>query len=101
PSRFVDGQPDEPGSPLRTGNALAGRELFRGEGFGGFGGGEFTCASCHNLPTGLSAAVQDVPVGPNEESHLGLIRLGRSDLLPFKGPQLRNLADKLGMSLSA
>ncbi len=99
PGMLVDGAPDEPGSPLRTGDAVRGRELFTGGTV--LGQKEFTCASCHNPRTGLSHQVDPAGLtGPQGERHLGLIRLPRQDLLPFKGPQFRNLADKTGLFLS-
>jgi len=98
PGMLLDGAPDEPGSPLRTGDAVRGRELFTVGTV--LGQKEFTCASCHNPRTGLSHQVDPAGLtGPQGERHLGLIRLPRQDLLPFKGPQFRNLAEKTGLFL--
>src|SRR5207247_1507157 len=68
PGILVDGAPDEPGRPLRTGDAVQGRELFTVGTV--LGQKEFTCASCHNPRTGLSHQVDPAGLtGPQGERH--------------------------------
>jgi hypothetical protein len=43
---------------------------------------------------------EQIPLGTNSDHHLALAAIPRSDNLPFKIPQLRNLFDKAGMDLS-
>jgi len=75
------------------------------------------CRPCHTFPTGLGShklpvpggapggipmlALEDIPPGPNGEQHLFQLISLRSDELPFKVPQLRNLGDRLGMNLAS
>lgn len=91
------------GAPLPPGNAVAGLSLYRPPNPMLFG---FACSSCHTLPTGSSAAVKKVgdqfvplPLGPNGEARLGLVPLDSKTNRTLKVPQLRTLADKVGMEL--
>jgi hypothetical protein len=66
----------------------------------------FACSSCHTLPTGGSAGVTKIgdqfvplPPGPNGEARLGLVPLDSKTNRTLKVPQLRTLADKVGMEL--
>jgi hypothetical protein len=76
-------------NPLPSGNAEAGRKVFEQRFFhvGAIGQTEPTqrCDLCHNGDSGFG-----VEGGPN-------LRLFRNNGLPFKGAQLRNLPDKVGM----
>jgi YVTN family beta-propeller protein len=89
------------GSAMPLGTPLAGLSRFRLSGAQG-------CIHCHSLPTGLGAFMtfatnlnrwRDLPVGPNDEHHIAMIGVRRTQLLPFKIPSLRNLHEKIGMSL--
>jgi DNA-binding beta-propeller fold protein YncE len=88
------------GAPLPNGNASNG--LFT------FGDEQNTdaCILCHTLPTGLGTDMhfvsnhwEQIPPDTNSNHHLALVAIPRSDNLPFKIPQLRNLFDKTGMDL--
>jgi len=66
------------------------------------------CILCHTLPTGLGTDSQfngvrwnELPVSTNGSHHAALVASERTSTLPFKIPSLRNLPDKLGMSLDA
>jgi hypothetical protein len=66
------------------------------------------CVLCHTLPTGLGPDMhfvvnhwEQIPPGTNSDHHLAVVAIPRSDYLPFKIPQLRNLFDKTGMDLNS
>ena len=91
------------GAQLPNGNAQSGQLNFRSTAATGAG-----CIVCHTLPTGLGTDSQFIAgqwralaVSTNGSHHAALIELPRSSNLPFKVPSLRNLPDKLGMSLDA
>jgi YVTN family beta-propeller protein len=90
----LDGHFSLQGNPLPNGNAIRGIHEF-----GNFG--DESCFRCHSAPTGLSDDSFDIPRGPNGERHLTLIAFQRTEFNPFKSPQLRNLADKIGMSFNS
>ena len=102
PGQFVLGRGALPaGAPLPNGNPQNGQLLFRQT-----ANPATSCTLCHTLPTGLGTDLRfngiswvQVPLGTNSEHHIALIQLERSNQLPFKIPQLRNLFDKLGMDL--
>jgi DNA-binding beta-propeller fold protein YncE len=89
------------GEPLPSGNTSNGLAVFRSE---------LTpngCVLCHTLPSGLGTDMQfngirwvQIPAGSNSDHHLAMVALPRSDNLPLKIPQLRNLFDKTGMDLA-
>jgi hypothetical protein len=88
------------GAPLPNGNASNGLATFRNE------QAPNGCVLCHTLPTGLGPDMHFVvnhweqfPPGANSDHHLALVAIPRSDNLPFKIPQLRNLFEKTGMDL--
>jgi YVTN family beta-propeller protein len=101
PGLFVLGRGTLPaGAPLPNGNASNGLATFRDESSAN------GCVLCHTLPTGLGADMQfngtawvQIPPGTNSDHHIQLSDIPRSDNLPFKIPQLRNLFDKTGMDL--
>jgi DNA-binding beta-propeller fold protein YncE len=91
------------GANLQSGRPLSGRERFRQPGQAG-------CIHCHTLPTGLGphmnfitnqARWRELPSGSNGERHVALIGVRRSGLLPFKIPSLRNVGERLGMTLQS
>jgi DNA-binding beta-propeller fold protein YncE len=102
PGQFVLGRGALPaGAPLPNGNPQNGQLLFRQ-----ITNATTSCTLCHTLPTGLGTDLHftgnswvQVPLGTNFAHHISLIELERSNELPFKIPQLRNLFDKLGMDL--
>ncbi len=88
------------GAQLPNGNALAGENAFRLT-------TAQSCIVCHTLPGGIGtdsqffiSAWRELPVSTNGSHHTALVELPRSSNLPFKVPQLRNLFDKMGMSLA-
>jgi YVTN family beta-propeller protein len=101
PGQFALGRGALPaGAPLPAGNASNGLAAFRDESILN------SCVACHSLPTGLGPDAQfentrwvPLPPGTNSDHHISLVELPRSDNLPFKIPQLRNLFDKSGMDL--
>ncbi|HSY19902.1 MAG TPA: hypothetical protein VK815_16280, partial [Candidatus Acidoferrales bacterium] len=102
PGQFALGRGALPaGSPMPNGNAVNGQLLFRQT-----TNLPTSCTTCHTLPTGLGSDMRfnginwvQVPLGTNSDHHIGLIELERSQQLPFKAPQLRNMFDKFGMDL--
>jgi hypothetical protein len=88
------------GAQLPNGNPQNGQTDFRSTAATG-------CIPCHTLPTGLGTDSQfsrvwfELPVSTNGSHHAALIELQRSSNLPFKIPSLRNLTDKIGMSLTS
>ena len=86
-----------------------GEELPPGRGTPKEGEKVFTlqgCIVCHTLPAGLGTDLTfpvsqwlPIPLGTNSAHHIALIQLERSDELPFKIPQLRNMFDKSGFDL--
>jgi hypothetical protein len=88
------------GALLPNGNASNGLATFRIE------AAPNGCVLCHTLPTGLGTEMIFTgqwfprPLGSNFANHVAMVALPRSDLLPFKIPQLRNLFDKTGMDLT-
>ena len=101
PGQFALGRGALPvGAPLPNGNPQNGQLVFRQA-----VNPVTSCTLCHTLPTGLGTDLRfngiwtQVPLGTNSAHHIALIELERSNQLPFKIPQLRNLFDKLGMDL--
>ena len=81
------------GTPLPSGNAVAGKQIFRQ-----------SCGMCHTLPMGMGTAYawdgsqfQAIPPGPNGEAHHS-VRGPVGDGIPFniKVPSLRNLYERRG-----
>jgi DNA-binding beta-propeller fold protein YncE len=102
PGQFALGRGLLPaGAPLPNGNASNGLlATFESE------QSPNGCVLCHALPTGLGPDMQfkgnhweQIPPGANSDHHLALVEIPRSDNLPLKIPQLRNLFDKTGMDL--
>jgi DNA-binding beta-propeller fold protein YncE len=101
PGQFALGRGLLPvGAPLPNGNASNGLVTFGNE------QSSIGCVLCHTLPTGLGPDMrfvvnhwEQIPPGANSDHHLALVAIPRSDFLPFKIPQLRNLFDKTGMDL--
>jgi YVTN family beta-propeller protein len=90
------GQRDK-GVQLPSGDALAGLNFFRAS----------SCRQCHSLPSGMGADKvfrngrwTEIPPGPSGERHVALSVTERSDDLPFKVAQLRNLPDKVGLNFN-
>ncbi len=88
------------GAPLPNGNASNGLTFFRTE------EAPNGCVLCHTLPSGLGTDMRfngeewvRIAPGTNSDHHLAMVEIPRSDNLPFKIPQLRNLFDKTGMDL--
>jgi hypothetical protein len=102
PGQFALGRGVLPaGAPLPNGNASNGLAIFENE------QSPNGCVLCHTLPTGLGPDMrfkgnhwEQIPTGTNSDHHLALVAIPRSDNLPFKIPQLRNLFDKTGMDLT-
>jgi hypothetical protein len=102
PGQFALGRGVLPaGTPLPNGNASNGLATFGNE------QSPNGCVLCHTLPSGLGPDMQfkgnhweQFPLGTNSDHHLALVAIPRSDDLPFKIPQLRNLFDKTGMDLT-
>lgn len=87
------------GDPLPAGNAQRGLSLFASSVLG--------CTECHSMPAGSgpdkffkNGRWTAIPIGPKGEHHLGLAATPRSELLPFKVAQLRNLPEKAGANLN-
>ena len=88
------------GAQLPNGNAQAGQSDFRFTSPG--------CILCHTLPTGLGTDNQfngvkwlPLAVSTNGSHHAALVADARTSKFPFKIPSLRNLTDKMGMSLAS
>jgi YVTN family beta-propeller protein len=88
------------GAPLPTGNASTGLTFFRTE------EAPNGCVLCHTLPSGLGTDMRfngkewlQIAPGINSDHHMALVEIPRSDNLPFKIPQLRNLFDKTGLDM--
>ena len=102
PGQFALGRGALPfGAPLPNGNASVGLFIFQTE------QAPNGCVLCHTLPSGLGTDMQfngtmwvQIPPGSNSDHHLAMVAIPRSDNLPFKIPQLRNLFDKTGMDLA-
>ncbi|HEV7923873.1 MAG TPA: hypothetical protein VGR14_00850 [Verrucomicrobiae bacterium] len=102
PGQFALGRGVLPaGAPLPNGNASNGLATFSDQ------QSENGCVLCHTLPTGLGPDMkfkvnhwEQIPPSTNSDHHLALAAIARSDYLPFKIPQLRNLFDKAGMNLA-
>jgi DNA-binding beta-propeller fold protein YncE len=88
----LDGQFSILGTPLPNGNAVQGITTFQNF-------GDENCFRCHSAPSGLSDDSFGI-LGPNGERHLKLVAVRRSEFHLFKSPQMRNLADKIGMNLN-
>jgi YVTN family beta-propeller protein len=102
PGQFALGRGMLPaGAALPNGNASNGLAIFGDE------QSPIGCVLCHTLPTGLGPDMhfignhwEQIPPGANSDHHLAMVEIPRSDNLPFKIPQLRNLFDKTGMDLA-
>jgi DNA-binding beta-propeller fold protein YncE len=102
PGQFALGRGVLPaGAALPNGNASNGLAIFGDE------QSPNGCVLCHTLPTGLGPDMhfrgnhwEQIAPGTNSDHHLALVAIPRSDNLPFKIPQLRNLFDKTGMDLA-
>ena len=83
------------GTQLPAGDAVTGLNVVR----------SLNCTACHTLPSGMGSDLvfrnnrwTSIPPGPKGEHHLALSALERSDQLPLKIPQLRNLGEKMGLN---
>jgi hypothetical protein len=101
PGRFAPN-----GEPLPDGDAGKGLEIFRRRNVGPF---SLSCATCHTLPTGMGASVtwnsrknkyDPIAPGPNGENHAPVTSTDFTATKVIKIPQLRNLYEKEGMSLT-
>jgi YVTN family beta-propeller protein len=88
------------GAQLPNGNAQSGQTTFRGT--------IAICSQCHTLPAGLGTDSQFngsvwkvVALSTNGSHHASLSVFPRTANLPFKIPSLRNMTDKMGMSLTS
>ncbi len=88
------------GATLPNGNSNRGLELFMRS-------GEKGCIPCHALPTGLGSPMLfngrewlGLFDGPMGEKHIALVSLDRSAGHSLKIPSLRNLYDKVGMTVT-
>jgi YVTN family beta-propeller protein len=77
------------GASLPNGNARQGLQKY----------GQGACIGCHRLPSGLS--FESSPPDTNGNHRLASLVLGRNLNLPFRGSQLRNLAEKVGMDTTS
>jgi mono/diheme cytochrome c family protein len=103
PGRFAPN-----GRPLPDGDAAQGLDIFRRRNVGPkepF----ISCATCHTLPTGMGASVtwnfslnkyDTIAPGPNGENHAPVTASDFTAAGVLKIPQLRNLYEKEGMSLT-
>lgn len=89
------------GTPLPPGDATRGHQIYRPPFL--LDSGAISCATCHNLPTGMGTnhalvgfTLQPIPPGPNGELHHMLVSMDGSTNVTIKVPQLRNLYDKVG-----
>ncbi len=93
------------GTPLPNGDAIAGLSLYRDHDRR-IDGDLVACVTCHSLPSGngpnasLNNFVpQAIPDGPMGEKHLMLVAIDGSTNVSLKVAQLRNLYDKVGMTM--
>ncbi len=106
PGFFALGRGASPaGTQLSNGNPQSGQNLFRLPN-ASIPQLANVCTTCHTIPTGLGSDRQfigsqwvSVPLATNSAHHIASIELERSAQLPFKVPQLRNMADKFGLDL--
>lgn len=106
PGHFVPHQMDVPaGTPLPNGNARAGLGLYRDHNRR-IDGDILACVTCHALPSGNGpnarfngTSVETIPDGPRDEKHLMLVSIDGSTNRSLKVAQLRNLYDKVGMTM--
>lgn len=106
PGHFVPHQMDvAAGTPLPNGNARAGLGLYRDQNRR-IDGGNLACVTCHALPSGNGAnaryngsSVETIPDGPRGEKHLMLVSIDGSTNRSIKVAQLRNLYEKVGMTM--
>lgn len=106
PGHFVPRQLDVPaGAPLPNGNARQGLDLYRDHNRR-IDSGLVSCVSCHSLPSGngpnatlVGGTVQTIPDGPMGEKHLMLVAIDGSTNRSIKVAQLRNLYEKVGMTM--
>ena len=106
PGHFVPHQLDVPaGTPLPNGNARAGLDLYRDH-IRRIDGGSMACVTCHSLPSGNGpnarfngTSIETIPDGPRDEKHLMLVSIDGSTNRSLKVAQLRNLYDKVGMTM--
>ena len=101
PNFFAAGNQAPPGTPLPSGSAVQGHEMFNPPGFPA--DNPFQCATCHTLPTGLGTNFElvngnlvEIPTGPNGENHLGFVSSDGDVQRTLKVPQLRNLHERIG-----
>jgi hypothetical protein len=106
PGHFVPRQMDvAEGTPLPNGNARAGLGLYRDH-VRLIDGDSLACVTCHALPSGNGpnarfngSSVETLPDGPRDEKHLMLVSIDGSTNRTLKVAQLRNLYDKVGMTM--
>jgi len=99
PGHHTTGRFAPAGQPLPNGNAVAGLTSYRTSNLDAI----FQCVSCHTLPVGIGADVNNVPFnpqfippGPNGERHHAIVNVDGSTNVSMKTPQLRNLYKKVG-----
>ncbi|MBL7646553.1 MAG: YncE family protein [Candidatus Hydrogenedentes bacterium] len=106
PDHFVPHQMDVPaGTPLPNGNARDGLDLYRDH-VRRIDGDTMACVTCHSLPSGNGpnarfngTSIETIPDGPRDEKHLMLVSIDGSTNRSLKVAQLRNLYDKVGMTM--
>jgi len=94
------------GEPLPDGNAVTGIGAFRDRARK-LDGGDYACVTCHTLPTGLGSTMSwnganflPFGLGPLGESRLGLVTAAGVTNVTMKVPQLRNLYQRTGFTMT-
>lgn len=106
---YSTGRFSPPGTPLPTGSAVRGFQIYSDTVRRIDRGGQFACITCHTIPTGmgtdytLSGGVTGnpipFPVGPNGERHHALVSVDGSSNITLKVAQLRNQFEKTGFNM--
>jgi hypothetical protein len=101
PGRFAPA-----GTPLPSGNAQRGLQLYRTANLDG-GVPGFQCVTCHTLPVGVGPDVSidgirvvQTPPGPNGERHHALVSVDGGTNVSVKVPQLRTLYERVGLEMT-